>query len=151
MRRVDDKSPVVITSRTGYSRDHGRYGLGYRDAGRVITALKSSGELVKSALMWADIELVNVNGKTMAEMVTLAPEIGFALRHRTEFWYWSYPNNGRVWYRRAGDVERIWRITEARYAVEEDREERRSPRVQKLEMVRCRAGSGVESLPNWLV
>ncbi len=148
---MDTKAPIIVTSRTGYSSHLGRYGLGYRDENRAICALKVSGELVKTALMWDQIELVNINGKTMAEMVTTRPEIGFALRHRLELWYWSFPNSGRVWYRRPGDVERIWRITEARYAVEEDRDERKSPRTQKLEMVRCRDGSNVESLPNWLV
>lgn len=143
--------PFVITSRTGYSSAHGRYGLGYRDQARVITALRSSGELVKSGLLWTDLELVNANGKTMEDMVTLPVSEGFALRHRTEKWYWSNPNNGRVWYSRAGDVEGIWRKTEAVYAAEEDRNERRSPTQQKLEMVRCFADLHVESMPNWFV
>lgn len=151
MRLKESGEPFVITRRSGYSRHHGRYGLGYRDRARVISALKSSGELVKTGLRWGDIELVNTNGKTMDDMVTTEVQAGFALRHRTEFWYWSNPNYGRVWYQRPGDVEGIWRRIEYEYSVEEDRAERRSPAQQKLEMVRGFADGHVESMPNWLV
>ena len=150
MRFTESKVPFTVTLRTGYSSHHGRYGLGYRDRGRVITALRTSGELVKSGLLWTDLELVNVNGKTMQDMVTWPVKEGFALRHRTEKWYWSGPNNGRVWYPRPGDVEGAWRKTEAVYAVEEDRDERRSPTIQKLEMVRGFVDGHTESMPNWL-
>lgn len=149
MRFKASGEPFVITSRTGYSSHHGRYGLGYRDEARVIQALRVSGELVKQGLNWKDLELVNANGKTMSDMVTTAVQEGFALRHRTEKWYWSNPNNGRVWYSRAGDVEGIWRRIEYGYSVEEGREERRSPAQQKLEMVRGFADKDVKPMPNW--
>lgn len=151
MRFKADGKPFVITLRSGYSSIHGRYGLGYRDRGRVIAALRMSGELAKRGLLWTDLELVNVNGKTMDDMVNVPVCEGFALRHRVEKWYWSERNSGRVWYRRPGDVEGIWRRNEARLAIEEDRNERRSPGQQKLEMVRGFADSRVESMPNWLV
>lgn len=151
MRFKADGSAFTITSRTGYSSYHGRYGLGYRDRARVISALRTSGELVKSGLLWADLELVNVNGATMADMIAVPIQVGYALRHRTEKWYWSRPNSGRVWYRRPGDVEGAWRKTEAIYAGEEDREERRSPAKQKLEMVRGYKENRVETMPNWFI
>lgn len=151
MRLKATREPFIITARSGYNAHHGRYGLGYRDRARVIVALKTSGELVKTALVWTDLELVNVNGVTMNDMVTLPVQVGFALRHRTEKWYWSRPNNGRVWYRRPGDVEGAWRKTEAVYAVEEGRDERASPGQQKLEMVRGFKDTHTESMPNWLV
>lgn len=151
MRLKADGSPFIITSRSGYNKFHGVYGLGYRDQGRVICALRSSGTLIKTALLWTDLELVNVNGATMSQMVTWPVEAGFALRHKTEKWFWSRPNSGRVWYGRAGDVEGAWRKTEAVYAAEEDREERVSATQQYLEMVRGFEDGHTESMPNWLV
>ena len=151
MRNKESGEPIIITGRVAVSKDHGRYGMGYRDAARVITALKSSGELIKTDLVWGQIELVNVNGIVMEDMVTFPVEIGFALRHKTELWYWSEPNHGRVWYSRPGDVEGIWRRVETRYSREDDREEPRTPAQQNMVMVRCQDGSNVESLPNWFV
>lgn len=150
MRLKADGSPFTITMRSGYNKHHGRYALGYRDKARAITALKSSGELIKAGLLWTELELVNANGSTMQDMVTWPVEIGFALRHRTEKWYWSNPNYGRVWYTRPGDIQGIWRRIEAEYAFEEGREERKSPSEQKLEMVRGFADGRTESMPNWL-
>jgi len=150
MRFKDGGEPFVITSRSGYHKVWGRYGLGYRDRARVISALRVSGELTRLGLSWNQLELVNVNGATMDDMVTLPVEPGFALRHRTEKWYWSAPNSGRVWYLRPGDVEGQWRKTETVYAREEDREERRSPGTQKLEMVRGYADGRLETMPHWL-
>ena len=149
IRFKESGEPLIITCRTGYSSHHGRYGLGYTDRGRVITALKSSGELIKKGLNWKQLELVNVNGVTMNDMVTTPVQSGFALRHRLEKWYWSRPNNGRVWYSRPGDVEGAWRKIEAEYAVEEDRDERKSPAQQKLEMVRGFADGHTEVLKLW--
>ena len=149
IRYKADAKPFIITCRTGYSSDHGRFGLGYRDEARVITALKSSGELVKQGLNWKQLELVNVNGKTMQDMVTLPIQTGFALRHRTEKWYWSTPNIGRSWYPRPGDVEGAWRKTEAVYAGEEDRNERKSPAQQKLQMVQGFADGHIEVMKLW--
>lgn len=129
--------------------DCGKYPLPYRDRGRVITALRSSGELIKQGVNFNALELVNINGYTMEDMVTWPIEEGFALRHKTEKWYWSRPNNGRVWYQRPGDVEGAWRKNEAKEAVAEDRNERKSPAQQKFQMVRGSADGLIEVLQLW--
>lgn len=149
IRFKETKELFVITGRTGLSKDHGRYGLGYRDEARVITALKSSCALMKQGISWKSLELVNINGRTMQEMMDFPVEEGFALRHKTEKWYWSTRNHGRVWYRRPGDAEGAWRKEDAAIAIEADRDERRSPDQQSLQMVRGFADGKTDVLKLW--
>lgn len=149
IRFKETGEPLVITGRQGISHEYGVYGLGYRDKARVIHALKTSHILMKQGISWKDLELVNINGKTMQDMVTLKVKEGFALRHKTELWYWSTRNHGRAWYRRAGDAEGAWRKNDAVQAIEEDRDERKSPAQQMLQMVRGSANGSVEVLKNW--
>jgi hypothetical protein len=123
--------------------------LPYRDEARIITALKVSGELQHLGLTYKEIDIVNVNGVTLEAMKNHPVQAGFALRHRTEKWYWNSPFTQRVWYPRPGDIQGQWLKIEAIYAVEEDRDERRDPTVQKLEMVRGFSDGRVQNMPNW--
>jgi len=149
MRVKETGEPFIITSRTGHSVHHGTYGLGYRDEGRIITALKASGELVRRGMSFKELEIVNQNGVTLEAMKKWPIEVGFALRHMTEKWYWSRPNTGRIWYKRASDIETAWIKNEWAISLEEKRKPRRSPRVAKLVLVKCVDGDAVQELPNW--
>lgn len=149
IRVKETGEPFIITSRTGYNIHHGTYGLGYNDLGRIITALRASEELTRRGMNFKELEIVNQNGVTLEDMKTWPIEAGFALLHRTEKWYWMRPNNGRVWYQRASDIETAWKKNEWAVAIEERRKPRVSPRVAKLVLVRCKNGKTVEELPNW--
>jgi hypothetical protein len=142
--RRDDQYLVLNTRRLPNGTP-----MPYRDEARIITALKTSRELEHIGLTYREIDIVNINGVTMTEMKNYPVQAGFALRHRTEMWYWNNPFTQRVWYNRPGDIQGQWLKIEAQYAVEEDREERRDPTVQKLEMVRGFANGKVQSMPHW--
>ncbi len=128
----------------------GKYYLSYRDKERAVTALKISGALVDQGISFKALELVNQHGKTMAEMVTFGVEIGYALRHKNEKWYWA-SHTGRVWFRRAGDTEGAWRRDEKVLALQENRKKRRSAGQQKLIMVKGNADGTTEELPHYLL
>ena len=149
MRVKETKEPFIVTCRTGYSSFHGKYGLGYRDRGRIISALRSSMDLIHRGMTFQQLEFVNQNGYTMDQMKEWPIEEGFALIHVTDKWYWSQFMTGRVWYKRASDIERQWHRTEWTIAIEEKRKPRKSPRVAKLVLVRSTDGKTVKEMPNW--
>ncbi len=144
---------LELTLRIADSRDHGSYGVGYLSEGRVIGALRTTGVLTKRGLNYRDFELVNINGYTMDQMKAWPVEPGYSLWHRKEKWYWMYPDTGRVWYRRASDIEAAWGRNEKRQH-REDWKFRRNLRVcpsqEDLEMVLGDCQGNVIPMPNWL-
>jgi len=127
----------------------GKYYMPYSDRSRVVTALKCSGVLTELGISIKALELVQEQGKTMGEMIAYRVEKGYALRHQTEAWYWSYPVSGRVWYARAGDVEAAWKRSEKVLARQENRKERRSWRQQRLVMVAGNAAGEATVMENY--
>jgi hypothetical protein len=153
IRHKETKQRLEITLRIACCRDWGKYGMGYLSEARVIQALKTSGILYKQGLSYRDFELVNINGRTMEEMRNWPVEAGFALRHRSEKWYWNAPANGRVWYKRAGDAQAAWTRNEQKQFAEQSefrKKLRTCPSQERLMMVRGDSQGNVVEMPNWL-
>jgi len=121
---------------------------GYYSRGRAITALKSSGVMTAEGLVWSDLELVNRRRKSMNEMTLYPVEVGYALRHK-EGWYWMAPGSGKVWFGRPGDAERVWIMSERKYATAEHRTARTRPDKAGFDMVQGVANGGTIVLKNW--
>ena len=145
-REAGASKPIRICRMCGKC---GKYYMPYSDRSQVIIAFKSSGVLTEQGVSIKSLELVNERGKTMDEMVSFPVEKGFALQHRKELWYWSYPKSGRVWYPRAGDVEAAWKRSEKVSARQENRKERRNWRQQRLVMTEGNASGEAVLLPNY--
>lgn len=137
------KTGQILQLRTGKK-------TGYLNKGRAVTALKSSGIMYEEGLLWTDLELVNRWGKSMAEMMIVAPvPCCYALRHR-EGWYWMNPaSSQKIWFRRPGDAERCWNVAERDYAAKEGRRRRENPGAAGFQMVHCEADGSVVVLKHW--
>lgn len=127
----------------------GKYYQGYRDEERGINAIKTSRILAEAGFSYTALELVNIQGKTMPEMVTYPVQKGYALRHRIEKWYWT-SRTGRVWFNRAGDAQGAWCRDEKVLYLQENRKRRTKASQQKLIMTRGNADGTVEDMPNWV-